>query len=500
VKLKSVIKVYTLIGFGVGIVFSVVATYVHTSSTGSAFTLEQFIDAQSSTPTLWVMDVVPLILGLFAYVAGRNHSRLLAEKEESERVIDEKTENLRKKNRELKKENEDRKLTEKQLLIAKEDSERAKRAEELFLANMSHELRTPLNAVIGFNRLLLSTELDNTQNEYVNTIQTSANHLMAIINDILEISKIKAGEIEFEEISISLTKTAMNAVNTFKMLAKQKNLALFEEIDYRIPPYILADQTRLNQILLNLLGNAVKFTQEGSVVLKVEMLSNDNEKCRLRFSVVDTGIGIAPEKLDKIFEKFKQAETDTTRNFGGTGLGLSICKEMVELQGGTISVESEVGKGSNFSFELDFKHSATQETAQPVKGAIEQKDIGHLKLLLVEDNKINVKLAENVFKKWGGELQYDVAKNGKEAIELLSKNDYQIVLMDLQMPVMDGFEATKYIRTEMDAPKKNLPIIALTADVMLSEKTRAFEAGISDYITKPFDANKLFASITRLLQ
>lgn len=499
-KSSSLIKVYTLSGLVIGLLFPVVATYVHTNLQGHPFSLEHFLIAQQNTPLLWFMDLVPLVVAFIAFIAGKNHAKLLSEKITSEQVIDEKTEHLRKKNRELKKENEERKITEKQLLIAKDDSERAKRAEELFLANMSHELRTPLNAVIGFNRLLLSTQLNNVQNEYVNTIQTSANHLMAVINDILEISKIKAGEIEFDEISISLTKTVINAVNTFKMAATQKNVALFEEIDHRIPPYLLADQTRLNQILLNLLGNALKFTNEGSIVLKVDLLKNDNDKCRLRFSVIDTGIGIAPEKLDKIFEKFKQAEADTTRNFGGTGLGLSICKEMVELQGGKIDVVSEVGKGSTFSFELSFKHAPSQETADPVKGAIEQKDIGVLKMLLVEDNKINVKLAENVFKRWGGELEYDVAKNGQEAIDLLKDNDYQIILMDLQMPVMDGFEATRYIRNKMDAPKKDLPIIALTADVMLSEKTKAFEAGISDYITKPFDANKLFSSITQLLQ
>ena len=490
---------YILASLLLGLCIPIIGTYVHLHKLELLFTLENFIEIQGRTPLLWVVDTVPVFTVLIGYLAGRNHRKLIEVREESERLIDEQTEHLRKKNRELRKENEERRITEKQLIIAKEDSERAKRAEELFLANMSHELRTPLNAVIGFNRLLLGTELDNVQNEYVNTIQTSANHLMAIINDILEISKIKAGEIEFEEVTISPTKLIMNAVNTFKVTAKQKNIALFEEIDRRIPPYILGDQTRLNQILLNLIGNAVKFTEEGHVVAKADLVKSDVENCTILFSILDTGIGIAPDKLEKVFEKFKQAGPDTTRNFGGTGLGLAICKDMVELQGGTINVESEPGKGSTFSFALTFKVAAPREIADPVKGAIEQKDIGKLKLLLVEDNKINVKLAENVFKKWGGELNYDVANNGKEAVDLLEKNDYQVVLMDLQMPVMDGFEATKHIRSNFEKPKADIPIIALTADVMLSEKTKAFEAGINDYITKPFDANKLFSSITQIL-
>ena len=388
---------------------------------------------------MWVIDTAPIFLGMAAYLAGWRRFRLKKVIANNEAIIEAKTEDLRRKNRELRKEIEDRKLTEKQLIIAKEDAERAKRAEELFLANMSHELRTPLNGVVGFTRLLLGTNLDKTQNEYVNTVQDSANHLLAIINDILEISKIKAGEIEFEELPISPTKMVMNAVNTFKVMATGKNVALFEEIDRRVPPYILGDQTRLNQILLNLIGNAVKFTEEGAVVVKVDLLEDSKHKVKLKFSIIDSGIGIPEEKLETIFDKFKQAESSTTRNFGGTGLGLAISKDMVELQGGKIFVESEPGKGSTFSFELTFKIASPKDIKLVGQGAIEQKDIGQVKLLLVEDNKINVKLAENVFKKWGDNLQYDVAGNGQEAIDLLNKNEYNLILMDLQMPIMNGF-------------------------------------------------------------
>ena len=323
---------------------------------------------------------------------------------------------------------------------------------------------------------------------------------MAIINDILEISKIKAGEIEFEEQPTSLTKLVMNAVNTFKVMAKQKNLAVYEELDRKIPPYILADQTRLLQILLNLINNAIKFTEEGRVVVSTKLLNETAERVTIKFSVEDSGIGISKESIGKIFGKFKQAEISTNRTHGGTGLGLAICKEMVELQGGKIYVDSQLGVGSTFSFDLTFKIALSKEIAEPNKGAIELKDLGSLNILLVEDNKINVKFAERVFKKWGNQLSYLVANNGAEALKLHAEHNFDVILMDLQMPIMDGFTATKKIRTEMDAPYNAVPIIALTADVMVSEKQKAFEAGINDYITKPFDANKLFTTIAQITQ
>lgn len=498
-KYKHVIRNYTLIGILFGVISPFLAAYIDLLLAEKEFSLENFIYLQATNHYLWVIDTAPFYLGLLAFWVGRKQAKLKETIEQNEEVIDSKTEDLRKKNRALRKEIEDRRVTEKKLVIAKEEAERAKRAEELFLANMSHELRTPLNGVIGFTRLLLGTKLDSTQNEYVNTIQTSANHLMAIINDILEISKIKAGEIEFEEMPLSPTKLLMNAVNTFKVMATQKQIVIYEEIDRKIPPYILGDQTRLQQILLNLISNALKFTHQGSVTARIKLIKEFDDKVELLFEIEDTGIGIGPDRLDKIFEKFKQAEASTSRQFGGTGLGLAICKDMVELQGGTIDVKSEIDKGTVFSFNLSFKVAGPVENKESVKGAIENKEMGKVKLLLVEDNKINVKLAENVFKKWGGELEYKIAVNGKEAIDILITEDFDVVLMDLQMPIMDGFEATKHIRTVMEGPKSKIPIIALTADVMLSEKTKAFTAGIDDYITKPFDANKLFTSITKLV-
>lgn len=499
-KTGNIIKRYVVLGLVFGLLFPLVATYVHSLNLNIAFSLANFIDIQANTPLLWFVDFAPLAIVILAYLAGWYHKRLRTIIRLNEEIIESKTTDLRRKNRALRAEIDKQKNTEKQLILAKEDAERAKKAEELFLANMSHELRTPLNAVVGFARLMLSTNLDKTQNEYINTIQTSANHLLAIISDILEISKIKAGEVEFEEMPLSPTKVIMQATSNFKFLADQKELAIEEEIDNQLPPYVLGDQTRLSQILLNLIGNAVKFTEEGKIVVRARLLENKGNRVKIQFEVEDTGIGISREKQKKIFEKFKQAEVNTTRSYGGTGLGLAICKEMVELQNGSIWVESDQGKGATFYFQLTFKKASTPEIGSKNEGAIEQKDIGDISLLLVEDNRMNVKLAENVFKKWGNNFQFSIANNGKEAIELLEQKDFDVILMDLQMPVMDGFEATRHIRFNMKGGKSKTPIIALTADVMLSEKTCAFEAGIDDYMTKPFDANKLFSTIVKVMK
>lgn len=497
--MKNNTGAYTWFGIILGLLFPVFGTYFALTASGLEINLDSIIQIQQEETLLWIIDTAPLFLGIAFYVVGRLNAKLRETNAKQEEIIEEKTQRFVEKNKELEAEIEDRISTEKQLILAKEDAERAKRAEELFLANMSHELRTPLNGVVGFTRLLLGTSLERTQNEYVNTIQESANHLLAIINDILEISKIKAGEIEFESVPMSPTKVVMNAVNTFKVMSNTKQIALYEEIDRKIPPYILGDQTRLNQILLNLINNGVKFTDDGFVRVRADLLSEDERKAKIKFSVEDSGIGIPQDRIEQIFKSFKQAAADTTRKFGGTGLGLAICKNMVELQGGRIYVESKVNEGSIFSFELEFRKAGPSEMVEQSKGAFETKDIGNVHLLLVEDNKINVKLAENVFKKWGADLNYDVAKNGKEAVDMHEKNNYNIILMDLQMPVMDGFEATRFIRQELPSPQSKTPIIALTADVMVSEKTRAYDAGIDDYITKPFDANKLFATIAKFV-
>lgn len=497
---NKVVALYTWLGILAGFLIILGSSWWAIRLNQETFSIAGFWEVQQTEPLLWVIDSSPLIIGVLAYLLGRTHNKLLWQIADREALIQDKTERYVAKNKELEEEIGQHVQTEKQLILAKEDAERAKRAEELFLANMSHELRTPLNGVVGFTKLLLSTRLDKTQNDYVNTVQEAANHLLAIINDILEISKIKAGEIEFASDPLSPTKLIMSSVNTFKAMADSKQIALYEEIDRKIPPYILGDITRLNQILLNLINNAVKFTHEGFVKVVATRLHEDEKNVGIRFSVHDTGIGIPKEKLEDIFSKFKQADKYTTSQYGGTGLGLAICKNMVEMQGGTISVESAVNKGSVFSFELTFKKAGYIPALEESRGAFEQKDIGQLKILLVEDNKINIKLAENVFKKWGDKLEYDVALNGKEAIKLHEQNQYNLILMDLQMPIMDGFEATAYIRKELPHPLNKTPIIALTADVMTSEKNRAYEAGIDDYITKPFDANKLFTTITRFVQ
>ncbi|MCB0738165.1 MAG: response regulator [Bacteroidetes bacterium] len=491
-------RIFTIYGALLGLTFPVFAIAFLVINEG--YSASDFGKIHGENHLLYIIWLAPIVLGIAGYICGRLNTRIKKQIALQDSIIAEQTQQYKDKNEQLSREIEERKLTEKQLILAKEDAERAKRAEELFLANMSHELRTPLNGVVGFTRLLLGTTLTKEQNEFVSTVQDSANHLLAVINDILEISKIKAGEMEFESIPISTTKVVMTAVNTFKVMASNKSVALYEEIDSHIPPYVMGDQTRLNQVLLNLINNALKFTHDGFVVVKVQLLSEDTRKVRLKFSVQDSGIGISEDRLKDIFSDFKQADASVARKYGGTGLGLSICKNMVELQGGKIYVESVVNVGSSFHFELEFKKTSIIKTPEDSTGAFEPKDLGNVNLLLVEDNKINVKLAENVLKKWGGDLRYQIASNGQEAVDLHEKENFDIILMDLQMPVMDGFEATEYIRKELPAPQCQTPIIALTADVMASEKSRAFDLGINDYITKPFDANKLFATIAKFVK
>ncbi|MCB0761907.1 MAG: response regulator [Flavobacteriales bacterium] len=470
---------------------------------GLPLSFQSVMSAQASQPLLWIIDSAPLILGVMAAFIGKKQRELIVHNEQLDLKVKEKTQFLEEKNHELKGEIEIRKRTEKALIKAKEEAEDAKHAEERFLANMSHEIRTPLNSIVGFTRLLIETEVDEQQSEYLKSIKYASNHLLAIINDILELSKIKAGQIEFEQYPINLRDLLGSVINTIAISARNKGLEVGYDIDDEAPEGIKGDTVRISQVLLNLLNNAVKFTSNGSVKLHVSTIYNDDCKCtaRMRFEVVDTGIGIPADKLESIFDDFKQAESSTTRLYGGTGLGLAISRKLVDLQGGSLEVTSQLGEGSTFYFEVEYPTcEAKPEEEDAFNLHIKDGNELHARVLLAEDNDMNRVLAEKVFEVWGSSFELDFAINGKEAIEKFMANDYDLVLMDLQMPIMDGFTACEFIRTELDPPKRDTPIIALTADVLASERKRAFQVGMNEYVTKPFKPQELYFKMFKTIK
>ncbi|OKL41424.1 PAS domain S-box protein [Pontibacter flavimaris] len=390
----------------------------------------------------------------------------------------------------------DRMRTEQELLRAKEAAEESARVKENFMANMSHEIRTPMNGILGMATLLRKTELDEGQQNYLNIIRQSAENLLVIINDILDIAKIEAGKLELEEIPFNLSETVQHAFQTFIYKAEEKEIAYTLRAAQQSYPTVVGDPYRLNQVLLNLLSNAIKFTEEGGVTLSCQVLEEQQDQLTVEFAVTDTGIGIPPSKLDYIFEGFSQAYSSTTRKYGGTGLGLSICKTLIEMQHGHLWVESKENEGSTFRFILSFPISAVEQPELQEEEP-DFSSMGEIKVLLAEDNEINIFLAQAILESWSA--QVEVARNGREAVEMATQRLYDVILMDIQMPEMSGIDATQEIRKLSEEQHAAVPIIALTANALKGDAEKYLAAGMNDYISKPFEEDKLFRKIEALL-
>ncbi len=381
----------------------------------------------------------------------------------------------------------------------KDIAELSDKLKEQFLANVSHEIRTPMNGVLGMAHLLSKTHPTEEQKEYIDAIKISANNLMVIINDILDFSKINAGKIEFTENEFDLRELVKGIFQILRIKSEEKRIQLGCTFDYNLTDKLCGDPIRLNQILTNIMANAVKFTEKGKVNLDIKLLDSDETHCRILFKVTDTGIGIPENKLQSIFESFEQAENNK-RRYEGTGLGLTIVKQLVELQGGTISVKSKVNEGSEFRVELSFRISKNKanKAIEPLKDAGIKRDFSNVKVLIVEDNHVNQLLVKNMLKNFGF-CNFDAAENGRVALEKLRDGNYDIILMDIQMPEMDGYEITREIRTRLKKEIRNIPVIAITADASEKEKLKAKESGMNDYVVKPYTPEELYASLIRFI-
>jgi len=388
--------------------------------------------------------------------------------------------------------------------LAIEKAEKSFEAKSEFLSTMSHEIRTPLNAVIGMSNLLIMGGPRPDQKENLEILNFSAGNLLSIVNDVLDFNKIESGKLVFENTKFNMVDLMLNICGGQMIIAQEKGLAFNLEVDPLFNKKVLfGDPTRITQVIFNLVSNAIKFTQKGNIWIKATCLEDRHNTVTVNFSVKDSGIGIAKEKLKLIFEPFIQESVSTTRQYGGTGLGLAIVKRLLELQGLKIQVSSKPGVGSEFSFNMEFPVS-TEKIVEPTANSTAPAQIeagmsdnlGSLNVLIAEDNPVNVMLMKKLLSKWG--IVPSIAENGERAIELLQYGNFDIILMDLQMPVMNGFDATVEIRKMTDPRKANVPIIALTASALYDIKERIYESGMNDYVSKPFKPAELLEKIQSL--
>jgi len=391
----------------------------------------------------------------------------------------------------------DRVESEKELLLAKKITEDTSRAKEVFLANMSHEIRTPMNGVLGFASLLVKTDLNEQQMEYLKMIQESANNLLVIVNDVLDLEKILMGKLKFEHIDFPIAERIEICVQTFTYKAEEKGIVLQSSISLNPDVTVIGDPHRLGQVLNNLISNAIKFTDKGSVTICANVHESSESLLWIEFTVTDTGIGIPVDMHSEIFEPFMQANTAVTRQYGGTGLGLSICRELIQLMGGQLFVDSEPGKGSTFRFLLPFGISVYKPKNKDMSREINYQSLGKRRILVAEDVELNQYLARHIMESWGFEVE--IAVNGREALRKVQESEYDLILMDIQMPEMDGMQATQNIRALENKKISQIPIVALTANALKGDSEKYMAVGMNDYLSKPFDEPRLFQVISKNL-